>query len=128
MSSERFARLYDKGAERGQSPGFIWRYEVVIRKPYANAIYEQIVTAGLKLLPSLVYGWFDERNVKPLFEADAVGLSSTEPRVTTVEARLAWLRKSVRPAVMKLVQSGYTQETFEALGISIPTSKKADEI
>ena len=128
MSSERFARLYDKGAERGQVPGFIWRYEVVIRKPYADAVYAQVKEGGIKVLPGLVYAWFDERNVSPLFQADAVGLASTETRVTTVEARLAWLRKSVRPAVLKLVQSGYAQETYQALGISIATSKTPSEI
>ena len=128
MSSERFARLYDKGAERGQAAGFIWRYEVVVRKPYAGAVYEQVSAGGLKAIPGLVYGWFDERNVKPIFEADAAGLASTDARVTTVEARLAWLRKSVRPAVMKLIQSGYAEEAVEALGISSPTSKTPSEI
>lgn len=117
-SSDRFARLYDKSAERGMGVGRWWRYEVVTRKPHADKLAEQITSMGVNAIPSIVWAWFNERNVRPVFDAASVAAWQAEREEKPASAKIEWLRKSVSSTVSKLIQAGLEKEVLEALGLA----------
>jgi hypothetical protein len=68
---------------------------------------------------SLVYHWFADRLVKPVFEVighgDAIRIKR---RKTADEKALEWLYAQVRPTVERLVKRGKLEGTVKALGLS----------
>lgn len=119
-SSRFMGRLYDKGAEQGESPGLSWRYEVEVKKPASNDIVHTLLGSAwpAEMIASYVWHWFDTRNVRPLFivpDVDsAIEISAT---VTSVERKLHWLSSQVRPTVSKLVDDGLLCEVLDHLGL-----------
>lgn len=120
-SSEMYGRVYDKGVQSGQAkPGEMWRYEVELKKPVAYSAARYLAgQADPRLsIPRYVYDWFAERGITPEFlRSGPEFIIERDARIHSAEITLAWLRRSVRPAIMRLVESGKLKEALEALGV-----------
>jgi len=125
-TSSRFARLYDKGAHIGGQTGIIWRYEVEYKKPVAEEVLATWLSSKdrANLIGGLVFSHFLDRGVEPLYlpeyAVNAIEIPTSEP---TVGKTLAWLSKSVRPALGRLIVAGWGREAYEALGLPHPSEK-----
>lgn len=122
--SDQFGRLYDKGVESGlDKKGYMWRYEVELKKPRAGsaaiAVMQERECGNLdEAILNYVHQWFVMRGVKPKFRAtDTAFVVEVSRKITTDERKLEWLRTQVRPTVADLIERGFEQETFAALGI-----------
>jgi hypothetical protein len=119
--SGEFGRVYDKGAEAREVPGFRWRYEVEYKKPRSGLVAEALAAVKEKNgghIVATVHDWFADRMVPPLFSGSEERLRlETHVRLTSHEKKLAWLRKYVRPSVQELIASGRRDETLSALGL-----------
>jgi len=127
-SSDHYGRVYDKGAEQGGAPGGTYRYEVVLKKPFATSLMKKLkvyssTARGLELAMdharTFLWHWFDNRGVTPVFDrGEKAGfLMETEYALSTPEKRLQWLSHQVSPTVRKLMASGKTEETLRALAL-----------
>jgi hypothetical protein len=125
-SSAQFGRLYDKGAQQGQKAGSVWRYEVEYKKPLAQAIAMELLElrdneakgqSYLEAIGQLVYHWFDDRLVPPLFDRQAKYTKEIGVSISAKMSKLEWLRTQVSPTVAKLIDQGNSLEVFRALGI-----------
>lgn len=127
--SAQFGRVYDKSGERGQERGLVWRYELELKGETAKKVAYKLLehhndprefqaSMGDMIVRS-VYRWFSDRLVEPLFEANGqgieMGMMKTE---TALSQKLVWIRKQVRPTVLKLAAAGYGSEVIDALGLS----------
>jgi DNA relaxase NicK len=124
--SDQFGRLYDKSAEANVGiPGSVWRYEVELKKRYANAMADQLADIfnqqptrdGLTVIAQYVYHWFDKRNVPPVFDRKATGVIAVKVKSESMLTRLQWLRMQVSPTVKWLIESGQAKEAIDALGL-----------
>lgn len=137
-NSSQYARLYDKGAELGQAPGHIWRYEVEVKKPLSFPLFSEIyseferdptqATARQKMV-GYVWNWFDARGVIPLFRPNQYDIIiDNSVRVeTSTEKKLAWLHTQVRPSVLRLIEVGLGREVRQALGLTEVSFHTFDE-
>ncbi len=119
-SSQFFGRMYDKSAQQGLEEGRIWRYEVEIKKPAAEAVVSYLLETELpyQWVAWYVYHWFASRGVEPIFTAtDAESAIEIKADVTTPERQLNWIRTQVRPTVQKLIIGGFDREVREALNL-----------
>lgn len=125
-SSTQFGRLYDKGAQLGETPGLLYRYEVELKKPRASIAASQLlewarsgddVSYRVRMC-RYVYDWFLNRGITPIFErpdnGDQIDFAISH-RESSLDGKLWWLRAQVRPAVAKLVKRGLESEVREAL-------------
>jgi hypothetical protein len=126
-SSNGFGRLYDKGMESGSAPkGKLWRYEVELKQEYAeqasanlfNLILRDEPDLFIKTIARTVADWFSDRYVVPIFTMSDAKVTRIE--FTSVNRRgdtLKWLRQSVRPSVARLIEKGWVDEVYKALGL-----------
>lgn len=126
--SGAFGRMYDKSAQlsRGKEAGKVWRYEVQFNEDYAPQVAEGLGRVfnerpredGLKVVARLVYDWWNDRGIVPVFDLKAENVERIE---LTSESRygdkMLWLRTQVSPSVRRLVARGYGPEVLKALGI-----------
>jgi Putative phage replication protein RstA len=128
-SSEMYGRVYDKTAEvtRGEERGLVWRYEVELKnraaKQTAIALSEVFnngkLRDGLSTIGQYVYNWFNDRNIPPVFDAQAHHVQRIElTSESGYKNKLLWFRTQVSPSVRKMVAQGYGQEVLKALGLS----------
>lgn len=122
--SEKFGRLYDKGAESGQAlPGFRYRWEVEYKKPSSDELARALSAVKereAETITAMVFEFFDQRGVPPLFPKSGHVVSlSTQARVTSLDRKLNWIRSQVRPSIGEIIMAGRTRELFEAFGIEI---------
>jgi DNA relaxase NicK len=119
-SSRRFGRVYDKGAESGNVPGLVWRYEVEYKKPISDAIYALVNRKGAKrdVIRDEVTAYFASIGIE-IPGSPTTGYDAMEvPRnLTNMEKKLQWLEKQVQPAIRRLVDEGYLAEIYQALGL-----------
>lgn len=128
-TSESYGRLYDKGVETGiVSGGYCWRYEIELKKPLSDAMVLTLLDRVNQtdkpelLLTTIVYNWFAERGIKPIFTPSdrARIIVQTEFSRTTNNKKLLWLRSGVAPSVSKLMEDGLIFEVVDALGLATP--------
>jgi DNA relaxase NicK len=118
--SQFYGRLYDKGAQEGMEPGWLWRYEVECKKPAAESVVNRLLEteAVSDWVSSYVAQFFDLRGVSPLWHASNIEHAiEIEAKVTSNEQSLQWLRTQVRPTVGRLCVAGLEAEVREALGL-----------
>lgn len=136
-TSSRFGRLYDKGAQSGESePLKLWRYEVEYKKPLASevtkALAEKVMEPHGKerglladnLEHTILYEvveFFDARGVKVPVSTEGrplmygCGVVKVDQNTST---RLQWLRSQVSPTINDLVARGHRDDVMDALGLS----------
>lgn len=118
-SSRTFGRLYDKTAEsRGDYPPNTWRWELECKREVAHATYDLLKTYGgaVQTIASLVGNRFRGWAALPsYFDTTGVQLPTYHYEPTTVERRLDWLQRQVRPSIRELTEAGYTSEVVERL-------------
>lgn len=140
-TSSQFGRLYDKGAESGQQEeGKLWRYEVELKSPRSKIVSDLLLTwmdgeavlshpssslaVAEKIIP-FVYDWFDEREVKPVFDREGKNelVVQIGRGVTTDQKKIEWLTSQVRPTVQDFLSRGLEERLAEALGCEISRAK-----
>ena len=125
--SKSSGRLYDKGAQLGNSPGYQWRYEVEIKDPKSNSqiishLYSTWSSDGPVLADIVGYirEWFILRGVAPIFgptPGTAIHID-TSVSATSNDRQLEWLRTQVSPTIARLLDEGLYEQTFKALGLT----------
>lgn len=118
-TSQAYARIYDKGREKPSEHQIgEWRYEIECKYETAQLAREKLQEAaepGRKIL-GMVHSWLSDRGaVLPFSSNEKVPLPTFKAPPTSVEKKLAWLRKSVRGSVQYLIERGYEQEAVDAL-------------
>lgn len=118
-SSDQFARIYNKAVQSEDiSYERSWRFELVYKNDMATRLavrcpYNSVERADWAT--SVVYQWLKARGVTysglTADERSVLPLSRTLP--TDVEKRMQWLRKQVKPTVMKLVAAGFGPQVAE---------------
>jgi hypothetical protein len=120
-TSRFFGRLYDKGAEQGAEAGWLWRYEVEVKKPAAEPTVEALLSAESpgEWISAFVWEWFANRGHNPLYSpANVDSAIEVDGRVSSADRQLEWLRSGVRPTVQKLLVGGLQIEVIDALGLT----------
>lgn len=123
MSSDMFCRIYDKGGQLGEDLGLLWRYEVCVRKPYGDEVYDRLRDRYLgtgeygSATRDFVCGWLIDRHVRVPVVHNWMEQPEYVKPLTTVETKLAWLRRSVSGTVKMLIDAGHKSEVLDALGI-----------
>lgn len=121
-SSEKYVRVYDKYAESaGEYPRGSVRYELEAKGELAKKLWPEIALATDpmqsvgELVGSLLayYGI----PVPELSEGTPSRVWASLPRTTDLESRLAWLDRSVRPMVERLILAGHKSDVERALGL-----------
>lgn len=127
-TSDRFLRVYNKAAESiaGGDPIAIarypncWRYELECKgsaaRPAALAAVRALDRAAH--LQQYVYDYATDHGIRPAF--GAVGNRVLEPgfrRRSDYGTRLAWLQRSVNPAILAMLEVGDRAEILDALGL-----------
>lgn len=120
--SAEFGRVYDKGIQASLAPeATMWRYEVEIKKPSASLVAASLprdLSPG-PWIQAYVFDWFFAREVMPAFDRTEVSIVVERyARVKSDEITIAWLRKSVKPAILRLQSSGKLEQVLEALGLA----------
>lgn len=122
-SSEHFCRLYNKGAESGETfyEG-AWRYEIELHNDAATQVARYLATNMDRLEPMIaatVRQYFRSRGVRcPWNASDELSALQPAARIETDNARtLRWLAAQVRPSVQRLVSAGLSISVLEALGL-----------
>jgi len=117
-----FARIYDKGVqEDSRKEGYKWRWEVQMKHPMATQVGRSWLNADdhASWIASFVHDWFEQRKVAVPWTTDGeYSLIEREAVVKSDEITLAWLRGTVRPVIMRLIEAGLIDEVAEALTAS----------
>lgn len=127
--SESFLRAYDKGIESGtDEPGLKYRFEIERKGVKAermaatlnNAITEPELRA--RFIRTDVFNGFAMRGFTPPFEPEISELVMEVGFVaeTSIDRKIAWLRKQVAPTVQMLAENDMLAEAIEALGLARP--------
>jgi hypothetical protein len=115
-----FLRLYDKSADsETDSLGQIWRLEVEYKSKAAPIALEEIAASQDQKLTcgALAIGEFRKRGIEFVNLGQAESFTvEVGKRKSTNETRLAWLSRSVRPVIAKLVENDLELEALVALG------------
>lgn len=129
-TSDSFGRLYDKGALLNRDlpksiqvrPAHLWRAEVEYkaeraRSAWVLAMANNTYDAKRTWIADTVLSWFQNRGV-PL------PIMPTSPSVVSVSTRgvddirtIKWFYEQVRPALLRLAESGKEQDALDALGV-----------
>ena len=119
-TSDYMGRLYDKGAESGLPSGWVWRYEIEIKKKVAEGLLNRMLDTGDvgNWIADYVWSWYSARGVTPIFGGrntdSAIEISASIP---SDEKSLSWLSSQVKPTVKRLLVNGKLAEVKEALGL-----------
>lgn len=102
-SSDRYARLYDKGVESNCAPPrTLWRYEVELKRDVAYQTAQALAKADSlsREASAMVHHHFLSRGVAPHYRpASAAQVPSLGLHRSNLERRLRWLAISVRPVI-----------------------------
>jgi DNA relaxase NicK len=125
-ASDQCGRLYDKACQEGLwgEAGKIWRYEVEYKSQRAQSIARALLDADqtgvdtAKSIRHLVWNWYENRHVTPIFSPAGEPLNvDYEAKVTSLEAKIKWLTVGVRPTVKKLIAAGHGDAALAALDL-----------
>jgi DNA relaxase NicK len=129
-SSDYFLRVYDKeaeqrgdhddaGAERYRA---CWRYELECKGFSAASVGLSLARAADRpaFCQSLLHQYACAHGIEPIFADDGQRvLSPGFRRRSDRDTRLAWLHRSVKPAIEYLLQTGTREEVMQALGLQL---------
>lgn len=124
--SDRFCRIYDKGAQRGGLPGKLWRFEVEYKGSVAKNAWAVLESSDTPItdMVSWVRAELLSRGVTIPFLDNS---SEVQPRLKALglikseETTLQWLRTQVRPSLLKLIETGRIEDIESALGFQLYT-------
>jgi DNA relaxase NicK len=131
-ASDRFLRLYNKAAEQiaqGDKEGVqhyerCWRYELEIKGRTARpAALAAVQTEDRPMhCQQQLHRFCTQHGIEPAYGVDQQAvLVPGFRRRSDYESRLAWLKKSVNPAVMQMMEEGDREDILEALGLGLPS-------
>lgn len=122
-TGRKFFRFYDKSEAFGSPLGTIWRQEVQYGRELAQTaleLYMQI-KGDRAAVSDLVSAEFNDSAGFSMYTpgAEACGIKAQKSqKMTTLEAKLEWLRRCVRPTIATLTEHDLQDEAIEALGLS----------
>jgi DNA relaxase NicK len=130
-ASDRFFRFYNKEAEaRGRDDAAqashyanCWRYELECKGSQALPMARTAAAAPDRrtFIQQQLHDYCRRHGVEPIFSADDNGvLVPGFRRRSDTESRLGWLRKSVAPAILTLMEARDRAEILDALGLGAP--------
>lgn len=116
-SGTQVLRLYDKGAEQGLSPGTIWRAELEFKKKKAPSAWKHYVEEPnrTEFITSTVETALQDRHIPVSFGSVQVTRIFAYKEEPDTDKQLKWLDKCVRPAVSRLIDSGFEDEVRRIL-------------
>lgn len=115
-----YGRIYDKSAEYGEDFGWVWRWEVEIKRQAAESIMQTLTDCHdpNQFIEDSVFGIFSEKwsvptpkpGLKPT--VNYVGATAISP-----EQKLDWIRRNVAKSVRELKRGGYSAELEQLFAI-----------
>jgi DNA relaxase NicK len=127
-TSDYYLRIYNKEAEQeaAHDPSGIeqyrnaWRYELESKGIAAStlALAHSSTADRHSWSQSLVHNYTSSHGIEPAFSHDGNRvLGPCLRRRSDRDTRLAWVRATVRPALLYLLQTGSRDEVMQALGL-----------
>lgn len=136
-SSERFARIYDKGAESGMDHyQNAVRFEVEVKGDLAWSFWSKLKEAHYQdvgpypshgeksLVRDCVVDYFNQRGVKLAIALDGTALLRSAGTRSDLVRRLEWLRSSCSFAVAECIERGFDIEVMQSLFPDVTIRKK----
>jgi len=111
--STYYARIYNKSPEYGEDMGWVWRWEVEIKREAAAEIAEILQECHdvSGFIEDTVFGIFEENWGVPVPKAGIKPkINYVGGHVISPEAKLDWIRRNVAKTVRHLKKVGYTEE------------------
>ena len=123
-SSTQRGRLYNKEVQ-SDTPDYerCWRWEVVFKNALAMEVLRALSALQAFKIPTycamVVREWYVLRGVQAPWSSvtDDFALPVTKTKPSDATKKLVWLESQVRPAFRWLIEHGYQNEAFYALGM-----------
>lgn len=119
-SSRSFlVRLYDKGGQMGFDTGYEWRLEIEFKRDLARGVLDMITGPGrfVDNKERIVTGYAEEECGILLPSTGGEGKPDIKPANGSAN-QMEWLKRCVRPVVVRETNTGHLEEVIEALGLS----------
>lgn len=121
-TSRFFTRIYNKEVESSEDAyrGCV-RYEIEIKDRPAALTLASLVGSGNfhSAVLSSVNQFISDRGCLPRWTINSGETVCVSPEaVSDCEQKLRWLRNQVKPSVQLLIERGYSDEVFDALGLT----------
>lgn len=123
--SEQMLRLYDKTAQRGELGGGarLYRCELELKRKAAQQFWATLLTQAdpTPFIIATIRTKVLRANL-PLFLPEVTidfGATDTFISIKDDERTVTWLRRSVAPAILRLVEAGRLEEVERALGVKL---------
>jgi DNA relaxase NicK len=119
-SSDRFARLYDKGREQRALPaGKWWRLELEVKGKSSQKVAEQLLSVETPDRASLatVAKYFRRKAALSIPACRGALICNEGRNPTTADRQLRWLSHQVRGTVQTLVKTVGRERVLEALNL-----------
>jgi len=121
-TSRRYVRIYNK-AKQSTDLKYrnAWRFELEAKGDLAQVLWQRIQARETiaSLAVQEIAGSLLQYGIRLPFSPDEVKLTKviTDLKAPSIDAKLSWLSRQVRPTVRELIQKGHLQEVLEALDI-----------
>lgn len=133
-TSDRYLRVYDKGAESagdataGEHYLDCWRYELESKGASAYALAQHLFTLPPDLrstyIADALYSYCYKHGLRPAYlPGESVALVPGFRRRSDRDSRLGWLDRTVKPVVQWLIDTGNEVEVLAALGLAYPNGR-----
>lgn len=123
-NSDQRARIYNKEVQSEEASfSRCWRYEVVLRNDLASKQFESLCAVHEVYTPivvsSCVWSWLLVRGLDVPWAGDTNDtiLPVEKKPPSDAQKKLQWLTKQVKPAVKWLIEHGYADMVYNALGL-----------
>jgi len=119
-SSEQFGRCYDKGVEQNlERPGHWWRWELELKQAPARTASRTLSTHATPTvwLYSIVTNWFARRTGHSLPLLSDAQICNLPRQASSSDATLKWLAQSVRPSILRLLETVPRERVLFSLGL-----------
>jgi len=122
-TSSQYGRVYDKWKQSKQSEQFdgCIRFEVEYKKPLSSRVAADLCRdlPDASGITGMVLNWFAHRGINgPAVYTSSDNELEVGRKETSLEAKLAWLKQSVRPTYRQLRLAGFQTEVDEAIGVT----------
>lgn len=121
-TGRKFFRFYDKSTDLGMERGRVWRVEIQYGRDLADLAletYQDIKNNEMGVINLVSAEFFDATGLTVIPGGD-IGfevVSSDVANLRTIEAKLDWLRRCVRPTISLLLNEDLQAEMMQALGL-----------
>jgi hypothetical protein len=133
-TSDRYLRVYDKGAESAADPVALghyrdcWRYELESKGaaayPLAQHLFNLSPEVRSAYIADALYSYCYKHGLRPAYlPGENVALVPGFRRRSDRDSRLGWLDRTVKPVVQWLIDTGNEVEVLAALGLAVPNSR-----